>query len=166
MTEKMRKLASNGCLQQNKLNLCFSKSFFIRAKKTCGQQIWSRPGEGLGTLGRSIGSRSMANHRRLQGRIQDFGQGGAQWSFEPRGPWAQNLLKRGFSLKLPEDCMHLKKIFRARCGMKYPNWKNRNYSVFSHEISEWFPFFPGNYWNYSDFPQFRNFIQHRASRIR
>ncbi len=37
---------------------------------------------------------------------------GAQWSFDPkRGePWEQNLLKiRGFPLKLPENCMILKK---------------------------------------------------------
>ena len=65
-----------------------------------------------------------------QARIQDFGQGaqwsfdpnraqrsfdpkGAQWSFDPKEggrSWAQNLLKIGvFPLKLPENCMILKK---------------------------------------------------------
>ena len=34
-----------------------------------------------------------------------------------RGAWAQNLLKiKGFPLKLPENCMNLKKIMRARRG--------------------------------------------------
>ncbi len=47
-----------------------------------------------------------------QRRIQDFGQGAlrAQWSFDPRGAWAQNFLKiGGFPLKLPENCMIWKK---------------------------------------------------------
>ncbi len=42
----------------------------------------------------------------MQGRIQDFGQG---------GPWAQNLYKIGvFPSQLPENCMIFKKTLEAR----------------------------------------------------
>ena len=46
---------------------------------------------------------------RTQWQIQDFGQEDPA-EFDPRGPWAQNVLKiEGFPLKLPENCMILKK---------------------------------------------------------
>ena len=46
----------------------------------------------------------------LSGADPGFWSGGAQQSFDPKGVWAQNLLKIGvFPLKLPENCMILKK---------------------------------------------------------
>ena len=65
--------------------------------------------------------------------------GGPSGVLIPGGPWAQNLLKIAWKL------LDFEKIL----GAGGPVWheiselENRNYSNFSHEISEWFPFSPG-----------------------
>ncbi len=47
----------------------------------------------------------------MQARIWDFGQGGPAEFWPQGGPWAQNLLQIGvFPLKLPENCIILKKF--------------------------------------------------------
>ncbi len=58
-------------------------------------------------------------------RIQDFGHGEAQQSFDPRGAWAQNLLKiGGFPLKLPEKILGARRAQapRAPQWLHHPFW--------------------------------------------
>ena len=57
----------------------------------------------------------------VQAPIQDFGRGGPG-EFWPQGPWALNLLKIGFfPLKLPENCMNLKKSWGKGGGPPGPS---------------------------------------------
>ncbi len=57
-------------------------------------------------------------------------------SLGPRYYWAfLSVLYLGFQNK-QYVLFQTNLLWKVRCGMKYRNWKNRNYSHFSHEISE------------------------------
>ena len=78
----------------------------------CAWVAWVSGSMGMWTRCRS---RDVGQERERPGADPGFWSGGPRRVLTPRGPWAHNLLKiRVFPLKLPENCMILKKSLGQR----------------------------------------------------